>query len=273
MCEISQLPPSVMQDLTPLTQVHKVIILNKFSAGSFSLINGHRPLWFFLPNFSNTIAELPESCKFTGRPLNLPGQRRISRDTRNIVQELCGFHLQGSPCSKRSKPPWGCPGPLWLCSPVFLSPADGLVSGFHGQWKGFVGIFIWKQGLEWTEFSLWQPPGTLVLGVFLAVRCSSFRGWEGVGKGGRVWIHLDFSLSPAAKYAESHYQKRKICLCLCWDWSSEMISGAKALSWCITTLQALKCLMQLLSQKSYSDCWGPFNKLSPRQYFSKRLLL
>lgn len=27
-CEFSQLPPGVMQDLAPLTQVHKMIILN-----------------------------------------------------------------------------------------------------------------------------------------------------------------------------------------------------------------------------------------------------
>lgn len=192
----------------------------------------------------------------------------------SVYRNFCGFHLQGSPCSKRSQPPWECLGHLSrLCSPVFLSPADGLVSGFHGQCKGSVGIFMWKKGQEWTTFSLWQPPGTLVLRVFLAVGCSSFRRWGGVGKGGRVWIHLDFSLSPAAKYAESHYQKRKICLCLRWDWSNEMTSGAKALSWCITTLQALKCLMQLLSQKSCSDRWSPFNTLSPRQYFSKKLLL
>lgn len=101
-CEFSQLLPRVMQDLTSLTQVHKVIILNKYFAGSFSLINAHRHL--FCPSNSNTIAELPESCKFTGTSLNLPGQSRIPSDTSNSVQELCGFHLHGSPCSKRSKP-------------------------------------------------------------------------------------------------------------------------------------------------------------------------
>lgn len=102
MCEFSQPPPGVMQDPTPLTQVHKVIILNKYSAGFFffSLINAHRLLWFLLPNNSNTIAELPESCKFTGRSLNLPGWSRIPSDTSTSVQEPCGFHLCGSPCSK-----------------------------------------------------------------------------------------------------------------------------------------------------------------------------
>lgn len=126
----------------------------------------------------------------------------------------CVCSLQESPSSKSSKPPWECPGHLSRlcnCSPVFLSPADGLVSSLLGQWKGSVGIFTWKKGQERTTFSLWQPPGTLVLTVFLALRCSSFWRW-GIGKGGRVWIHLDFSLSSAAKYAESHYQKRKTCL-------------------------------------------------------------
>lgn len=104
-CEFSQLLPGVMQDPTPQTQAHKVVLLNKYLAGNFTLINAHRPLCLFLPNNSNTIAELPESCKFTGTSLNLPGQSRIPSDTSNSVQELCGFHLHGSPCSKRSKPP------------------------------------------------------------------------------------------------------------------------------------------------------------------------
>lgn len=66
MCEFSQLPPGVMQDLTPLTQVHKVIMLNKYFAGFFFLNKCSQAFMdFFLPNNRNTIAELPESCKFT----------------------------------------------------------------------------------------------------------------------------------------------------------------------------------------------------------------
>lgn len=119
MCEFSQLPPGVMQDLTPLTQVNKVITLNKYFAGNFSLINAQRPLCFFLLNFSNTIAELPESCKFTGRSLTLPGQSRIPSDTSNSVQELCGFHLQGSiPMFQKEQTTLTVP---WPFVPVVLS--------------------------------------------------------------------------------------------------------------------------------------------------------
>lgn len=91
MCEFSQLLPGVMQDLTPVPQVHEVIILNKYFAGNFALINAHRPLWLFLSKNSNTTAELPESCKFTGISLNLPGQSRAPSDTsnRNCVGSIC----------------------------------------------------------------------------------------------------------------------------------------------------------------------------------------
>lgn len=49
--------------------------------------------------------------------------------------------------------PWPSLQVMCNCSPVFLSPADGLISGFHGQGKGSVGIFIWKKGQERTTFS------------------------------------------------------------------------------------------------------------------------
>lgn len=68
----SKLLPGVMQNLTPLTQIHKVIFIDLYFAGNFSLINVGRVLGLFLPNDKDTIAEFLDSCKFASTPLSLP---------------------------------------------------------------------------------------------------------------------------------------------------------------------------------------------------------
>ena len=71
-CESSQLLPGVMQSLTPLAQTHKVIFLDLYFAGNFSLINVGRFLGLFLPNDSDTIAVFLDACKSTSTSLSLP---------------------------------------------------------------------------------------------------------------------------------------------------------------------------------------------------------
>lgn len=68
----SKLLPGVMQNLTPLTKIHKVIFIDLYFAGNFSLINVGRVLGLFLPYDKDTIAEFLDSCKFASTPLSLP---------------------------------------------------------------------------------------------------------------------------------------------------------------------------------------------------------
>lgn len=100
-CESSRLLPRVTQNLTLLAQTHKVVFLDLYFAGHFSLINVGSFLGLFLPNDSDTE---PAHCGACRLPLPLPAFRdgAPGRDPITVHSLTCFLLLS----LKSSAPTW-----------------------------------------------------------------------------------------------------------------------------------------------------------------------